>query len=380
MRNGLASAIFGASLVAGCGPRRLPNVPPPTPVVIVIEVTATPLAPADLIFVWPDGAANELRALDEFGQTRFALPAGIRTADDAKMIAASDNRITTFDMRSGAATSAITQTARLALKAISPRGEWAVLQSSPSQMQVMDLRLARARLIQMEGNFAPLAISDNGRWLYLREQPSPANPDLFLLFRLDLMDDNAAPHPLQFNGGSGPASGEILESAYTPDAKQWLALMHDRANALVYAQMIDLNSGDVFNLYLPVTGAGDVAANGAYRLAMVNGGAAYAINLASGVATEIDTASRRVTKFARFASQPQAPSAKRILAAARGEVYFASGRNVWVYDTTRNIVGGPMSLEADVVGLAAPGDGRVMLALSDGSIQSVFGYTLLPRR
>lgn len=160
----LASVIFVAGLVAGCGPRRVPNVPPPTPVVIVIEVTVTPPAPADLIFVWPDGAADELRAVDELGQTRFALPAGLRTADGAKMISAAQNRIVSFDLRSGAATSAITQTSPLLLRAISPRGEWAVVQRPPGSMQVMDVRSGRARLIQMEGNFVPLAFSADGRW------------------------------------------------------------------------------------------------------------------------------------------------------------------------------------------------------------------------
>lgn len=372
-------SLFGLivmACLAGCALKRAPAPAPATPQVITIFVTVTPAAPTDVVFVQ---AGNQALAVDEQGETRFSLPAGLRAADGASTVAASAEGVFTYDMRSGAVTNAIRQTGLPSLRVIAPGGGWAALQNDPGDVLVLNMASGRARLIRLEGAFTPLAFSANGEWLYVREQPAPASPALFNVFRLHLADETAAPQRLTLTGDSAPASGHIVQSAYTPNGASWLALMRDPANALAYLQCIALDSGEVMNVYLPVTGA-DESANAAYRLVAGADGAAYAFNPASGVAAHIDTERRALATFARFTPPTRAATATPALAAAAdGEAWFAIGRTVWVYDSARAALGA-FSLPQDVIGLSAAGNNRALLVLADGSVTSLFGYTAQPAR
>lgn len=366
---------FALFFLAGCGPRRAPNQLPPTPQVIIIQVTATPLAPTDLIFVQGDGAGQGERVLDEQGQTLFQLPSGQKTADGTRLVSAQSDglntRITTHLARTGAVSSAITQTGRMTLAAISPNGDWAVMQTAPGQFRAVDTRRAISRAITLEGNFAPLAMSNDGRWLYARAAPSP---NVNMVFRFALNSEFASER-VRFKGEDAPDTGEEIQRAFAPSGHALVALMRDRASGQAYAQVFDLDTSDGLNLFLPLVGDGD--ADGAYRLVMGVAGRAYAINLADGVVTELDLERRQVTQFTRFTLPPAHTPSANFFAVADGEsVYFGSGRQIWAYDIARNAVGKPVTLAQNITALAAPGSGRAVLVLADGSVQVVFGYML----
>lgn len=366
---------FALFFLAGCGPRRAPNQLPPTPQVIIVQVTATPNAPTDLIFVPVDGVGQGERVLDEQGQTLFQLPSGQRTADGSQLVSAQSDglntRITTHMARTGAVSSAITQTGRMTLTAISPDGNWAVMQTAPGQFRAVDTHRAISRAITLEGNFALLAMSNDGRWLYARAAPSP-NENMVFRFALD---GEFASQRVRFKAEDAPDTGEEIQRAFVPSGHALVALMRDRASGQAYAQVLDLDTGEGLNLFLPLVGDGDT--DGAYRLVMGVSGRAYAINLADGVVAELDLERHQVTQFTRFTPPPaHNPNANFIEAADGESVYFGSGRQIWAYDIARNAVGKPMTLAQNIIGIAAPGDGRALLALADGSGQVVFGYML----
>jgi hypothetical protein len=158
------------------------------------------------------------------------------------------------------------------------------------------------------------------------------------------------------------------------DGRWLLTLYLDTRRSHAFVHALDLLKTQPRCIDLPSDGG--FARLRQYSLTLVPGGGhLLAANPALGVVAEIDLATHRVVKRARFAAarggQAAAQRGRASLLAAVSRngrtLYFSNGRSLWAYDAAYGVVRGPYATGDEIIGLGyGAGDRRLHVVRRDG--------------
>ena len=340
---------------------------------------------AKLLFVQPDGPAGRLIAYDtKRGRPVFTLPPGRASADGSTYAAAvpairhRSTVVARYITATGALAGTMGMPGRWRLAAISPGGAWAALSQRTARVTrvaILDLVFGkRVGLVRLRGNFEVETISADGRRLFLIEHLDARR---YLVRLYDLRARRLASEPLR-GGEDRLMAGYAWSGIGSRDGRWLLTLYLDTRRSHAFVHALDLVKTQPTCIDLPSSGR--FAQLRQYSLTLSpDGRRLIAANPALGVVAEIDLASRRVAKTARFTGATGGETAARrgrasLLAAVSRNgrtLYFSNGRLLWAYDAAYAVVRGPYATGSEIVGLGyGAGDRRLHVVRKDGLLVS----------
>lgn len=359
--------------------------------------------PVELFFVRPEGAKGRLIAYDmSKGQERFALPAGMLSAYglhyyavvyDAFVSKPGSTQLEAFDPRTGELEHSFTLSGEWALSSVSPLGRWVALTRIPGEdekqawaeanqwktdIQIVDADNGEtAHILSLDGNFEVETMSAAGDSLFLVQHLPAVDPDHYLIRLYDLSAEKLVADPLRSKGSDEVMAGLAWEGLASPDGRWLLTLYLSTRRNVAFIHTLDLRDKFPVCIDLP-SGSGDFDQLKHYTLALSpDGQKVYATNALLGVVVEVSLNTLNVTRVAEFDPRtsatsgydPQAPTGRSIVSKDGRMLYFASGTDVWAYNTQSRKVSGPYAIDARILGLGLNGDDqRLYVASADRSL------------
>lgn len=301
------------------------------------------------------------------GRLRFALPAGVASADGRRYVTAARGRGRTalriLDARTGRGIGARTVAGGWNLGGVSGNGQWIALvrpRRGATAVRLVDARTGAARGFELRGWFDVDAVANDGRRVFLIQYVKSG----YLIRFYDVGRRQLAVRVLTERGE--PMQGTAWGAVASPDGRRVLTLYLRGRAAEVHA--LDLARGTAVCIDLPRATVGELRA---YTLALAPGGTTlYAANPALGVVATVDLARLHVTRVVRFHPLGRVDTAARGAAVAHDgrTVYFAAGDGVYAYDAAYRRVRGPYRLGGGVAGVAfGRADRYLRVVRRDGS-------------
>jgi len=336
-----------------------------------------------LLFVQPAGARGPMQAYDtSTGRRRFALPAGVASADGRWFYAAAARagatRLRRFDVPSGRAVHAFSLRGRWALAGVSPSGRWLALSRQGGRplrttVAVVDAVNGRpAHRLTLRGDFEVETVSTDGKRLFLVEHLRSAGSPRYLVRLFDLSRERLRVRPLRAAGDDRVMAGYAWSGIASPDGRWLLTLYLNTLRSRAFVHALDLNRSSPLCIDLP-SGRGALAQLKRYALILSpDGQTLYAANAALGAVAEIDLRTRRVVRTARFApggvqAAPHPSTLGGTISRDGRTLYFSGGRDLWAYDTRAGRVRGPYASGGPLVGFGFGNrDRRVHALRADG--------------
>ena len=338
---------------------------------------------AKFLFVQPDGPAGRVVAYDtKSGSVMFALPPGRVSADGRTHVAAYPRArhgatiLTRYVVATGRLVRALEVPDLWALAAVSPTGRWAAMaRRAGRHTSVALVDLVRARVVgrvRMRGNFEVETISADGTRLFLIQHLDGRR---YLVRLYDFRARRLASEPLR-GGDDRLMAGYAWSGIGSRDGRWLLTLYLDTRRSHAFVHALDLVRTQPRCIDLPSEGGFSRLRQ--YSLTLVpRGGHLLAANPALGVVAEIDLATHKVVRRARFTPAAGGEGAARrgrasLLAAVSRNgrtLYFSNGRLLWAYDAAYGVVRGPYATGREIVGLGyGAGDRRLHVVREDGAM------------
>lgn len=321
--------------------------------------------PSELFAVRPAGGYGPLEAFDmRDGGKRFALPAGMASADGRRFFAASGAALRAFDPSTGRLVRTYRLGERFAVAAVSQNGRYVVLERG-TQLGVLDTVAGRtARRLRLPASFDVDAISPEGDKLFLIQHYASGRYDVRLY---DLAAGRLQAGALREKGETEQMAGVPWSRVPTPDGSWLLTLYLNTREHEAFVHTLNLRQGYPVCIDLP--SARSLEQLKTYSLTLApDGYTVYAANPALGVVAQIDLNELRVVGSWNFPAKQGGRTAAGALS-PDGTLTFASGRDLWAFDPVTTVVRGPYRAGADVAGLAYSSDGkRVYAARTDGRV------------
>lgn len=339
--------------------------------------TATIALPgADVLPVRTNGSTGPLTGYDlASGRARFALPAGLLSADGRRFLSARtgpvDTTLQRYDARTGRLAAVWSIHGRWWPTGLSADGHWLALKLTQkgrvktTTLGIVDtLRGDLRRTITLRGNLQAEAVSRDAQRLFLVHY-------LRRGYRVESLDV-ATRRLAVLRAKTDPAiMGGIAWSAVPSVDGRWLLTLYlDPTAEGAAIHTLDLVRNRAICVDLP---SGDFQSMTAYALVPSRDGLVYAANPQLGVVATVDLRTLRVVSKVRFQpgsvqnSLTSGPTGA--LSPSWQTLYFSSGRGLWAYDTVAAKVRGPYATYGRVAGLGFTPDGkRLRVVRVDGRV------------
>jgi hypothetical protein len=285
------------------------------------------------------------------GRLRFALPAGVASADGRRYVTAARRRGRTalliLDARTGRGIGARAVAGGWNLGGVSGNGRWIALvrpRRDATAVRLVDAGTGAARAFELPGRFDVDAVANDGRRVFLIQYLK----DGYLIRLYDLGRRQLAVRVLTERGE--PMQGTAWGAVASPDGRRVMTLYLRGRAAEVHT--LDLARGTAVCIDLP---HGTLDELRSYTLALAPGGTTlYAANPTRGVVATVSLGRLRVTRVVHFHPLARVDTASRGAAVAHGgrTVYFAAAGGVYAYDAAYRRVRGPYGLGGGIAGLA----------------------------
>lgn len=335
-----------------------------------------------LLYVQPAGVGGPVHAYDTASGGRvFSLPAGITSADGRSHVVAREFRLGTVVSRMGvgeppSVRKSVLVDGRWRVAGVSPNGRFAALARQSRDRRstdatIVDLTRERiARRLDLRGDFEVETVSNDGRRLFLIEHLA-ASKTKYLVRLFDLSRNRLATKTLRGKGEPSVMAGYAWSGVGSPDGRWLLTLYLNSDRKLAFVHALDLVTSIPTCIFLP--GRGSFASLKGYSLTLSpDGGKLYAANTALGVISEIDLATRKVVRTARFARGARAgtgPTMTGTISRTGRMLYFSGGRDLFAYDAAYGVVRGPYPTGGRLTGYGfGLGDRRVHALRADGGM------------
>jgi hypothetical protein len=301
------------------------------------------------------------------GRRRFALSAGIASADGRRYVVALRRRHTTvlhlYDPRTGQFDGVRRVAGGWNLGAVSGNGRWVGLfrpARRATDIRLFDVVRDDAQTFRLRGWFDLDALANDGRRVFLVQYVRAG----YLIRFYDLARRQLAARVLTERGE--PMAGIAWGAVASPDGRRLMTLyLRDDRAAEVHT--LDLARGTAVCIDLP---RGKPAALHAYTLALApDRRTLYAANPALGVVATVDLQNLRVVRVTRFGPQGGGDPAWRGAAVSHDgrTVYFAAGRTLYAYDAAYRRVRGGYDVGGAVAGIGfGPHDRTLRVVRRDG--------------
>jgi len=311
----------------------------------------------------------------------FSLPAGITSANGRSHVTAKGYGFGTVvsRLRVGNATVAgsVLVDGRWQLAGVAPNGRFAALARQARDRRATDVTiidLTRDRVVHrldLPGDFEVETISNDGQRLFLIERLASKTKYLVRLF--DLSGNRLATKPLRGKGEPSVMAGYAWSGVGSPDGRWLLTLYLNSERKLAFVHALDLVTSKPTCIFLP--GRGSFSSLKGYSLTLSpDGRKLYAANTALGVLSEVDLATRKVVRTARFARAVRggnAPTMSGTISRSGRMLYFSGGRDLFAYDAAYGVVRGPYATRGRLSGFGfGLGDRRVHALRADGRMLS----------
>jgi hypothetical protein len=335
--------------------------------------------PAELFTVRSSFDLTSLVGYDANGGPRFVLPPGRSSADNTRYFSSALGRdgggtsIERYSPGTGRRLSTHVIPGRWTLGAVSASGRTLAVARharGTTLVRVLDADTAdtlHAR--KLDGVYTLDAVTDDGNKLFLIQHYRRGNYAVRALdfarnrlWTATLREKGVAEQPLMTGRAAGQVAsrdGTWLLTLYL-NTKEHKAFVHALNLRAAYAVCIDLPAG-----------GRSMGVLRDYSLTLAPGGDVYASNGALGVLARVDLRQQTVADLLHFASKQSDAGSWSASALSRNGrmLYFANGRSVWRYDTTRGTVRGPFFAPGPVLGFAFSRDGRKLFAArADGGV------------
>ena len=334
-----------------------------------------------LLYVQPAGAGGPVHAYDTTSGARvLALPAGITSADGRFHVTAQSRRpvtsVSRWRVADGAIAGSMFVDGRWLLAGVAPNGRFAGLarlarDGSRTIVAIVDLLRGRvAHRLDLDGNFEVETVSNDGRRLFLIEHVEGSETQ-YLVRLFDLSRNRLTTKPLRGQGEPSVMAGYAWSGVGSPDGRWLLTLYLNSARKLAFVHALDLVTSTPTCIFLP--GNGPFESLKGYSLTLSpNGRTLYAANTTLGALSEIDLATRRVTRTVRFARggrSGEGPTLTGTISRSGRMLFFSDGRDLWAYDAAYGVVRGPYRTGGRLQGFGLGlGDRRVHALRTDGRL------------
>jgi hypothetical protein len=294
------------------------------------------------------------------GHRRFALPAGVASADGRRFFSSVGSNLRLYDGQSGRLLDSWRRPGwRVA--GVSANGRVVALIRSSARTRRTRIALADGRgralrQIVLHGFFDVDGIANDGRRLFLIQYRQNG----YLVRAYDVARRALAERPLTEKGR--PMQGTAWNAVASPEGRYLLTLFL-RGDGDAEVHTLDLARGTAVCIDLP---GGDPYEVQQYALALApDGRTLYAADPALGVVVRVDLGTKRVVNVDRFVRDAGSGAQSSTAAVSRNgrTVYFASGRNLYAYDAAFGRIRGPYRMDALAVGVAFSSDGRRLLVV-----------------
>ncbi len=337
-----------------------------------------------LLYVQPAGVGGAVHAYDPDSGTRlFSLPAGISSADGGAHVTAEargrDTVVSRYRVADGSLLDWTVVAGRWRLAGVSPTGGFAALSKQSRERRRTDVVVVNnvtkrvAHRLSLRGNFEVETVSRDGKRLFLIEHlPSTGSPR-YSVRLFDLTRDRLASKPLRGAGEPSVMAGLAWSGIGSPDGRWLLTLYLNTGRNVAFVHALDLVRSSPLCIFLPSGGAFDALKRYGLTLSP-DGKRLYATNAAVGAVAEIDLATRKVVRTARFPAtrDRSGPTALTGTISRNGRtLYFSPGRDLWAYDAAFGVVRGPYRTGGAITGFGfGAGDRRVHALRADGRLVS----------
>jgi hypothetical protein len=357
----LAAAVLGLGAPSAAEACQCGGTPPE-----VSEPTST--SGAGLRAVRSSGPRGALVAYDlRDGRVRFALPAGIASADGKRYVVAARRRHTTtlglYDARAGRYLGARSIAGGWNLGAVSGNGRWVGLvrpARGATEVRLFDVLRNEAQSFTLRGWFDIDAVANDGRRVFLIQYVNAG----YLIRFYDLGRRQLATRVLTERGK--PMAGTAWGAVASPDGRRLMTL-YLRGDRAAEVHTLDLARGKAVCIDLP---RGSAAALRSYTLALgPDRRTLFAANPALGVVATLDLRTLRVVRVVRFHPRTTGDPASRAAAVSHDgrTIYFAAGRSLYAYDAAYRRVRGGYDVGGAVAGIGfGPGDWTLRVVRRDG--------------
>jgi hypothetical protein len=332
------------------------------------------------LYVQPAGAGGTVDAYDpETGQRIFSLPAGITSADGVSHLAAAtrshDTVVSRYRVADSTTESWMVVAGRWRLAGVSPDGRFAALARQTkvqprTHVTIVNVLTKRvAHRLDLRGDFEVETVSRDGKRLFLIQHLPGTGSPRYLVRLFDLSRDRLASRPLRGKGEPSVMAGLAWSGVGSPDGRWLLTLYLNTGRNVAFVHALDLVRSSPLCIFLPSGGAFDSLKRYGLTLSP-DGRRLYATNAAIGAVAEIDLATRKVVRTARFAASRSlsGPGSLTGTISRNGRtLYFSPGKDLWAYDTAYGVVRGPYRTGGAIAGFGfAVGDHRVHALRADG--------------
>lgn len=333
-----------------------------------------------LLFVQPKGVGGAVHAYDPAtGGMVFSLPPGITSADGNSHVTATGRRlrtvVTRFRVANATVASAMIIDGRRRLEGVSPNGRFAALTRRSAERRETDVAIVNlfarrvAHRLQLRGDFEVETISNDGERLFLIQRLDRTGSPRYLVRLFDLSRGRLATKPLRGAGEPSVMAGLAWSGVGSPDGRWLLTLYLNTDRNVAFVHALDLVRSSPLCIFLPSGGAFDTLKRYGLTLSP-DGRRLYATNAALGAVAEIDLATRKVVRTARFtpARSLSGPSSLTGTISNNGRtLYFSPGKDLWAYDSAYGVVRGPYRTEGPITGFGFGVENRRVHALrADG--------------
>ena len=337
-------------------------------------------AGTQFLYVQPAGVGGAVDAYDPASGARiFSLPPGITSADGGSHVSAEARLRTTVISRYRVADArplpAMVVSGRWRLAGVSPTGGFAALAKQSGDRRRTDVivvsTVARriVHRLRLRGDFEVDTVSLDGKRLFLIEHLASTGTPRYSVRLFDLSRDRLVSKPLRGKGEPGVMAGLAWSGVGSPDGRWLLTLYLNTGRNVAFVHALDLVRSSPLCIFLPSAGAFDTLKRYGLTLSP-DGRRLYATNAALGAVAEIDLATRKVVRTARFAATRNlsGPGSLTGTISRNGRtLYFSPGRDLWAYDTAYGVVRGPYRTGGAIAGFGfAAGDRRVHALRADG--------------
>ena len=337
-------------------------------------------AGTQFLYVQPTGVGGAVDAYDpDSGRRVFSLPPGITSSDGYSHVTAATYRHGTVVSRLRVADATVVSTmivkGRWQLAGVSPDGRFAALVRQPVDRRRTDVTIVNnpagrvVHRLELRGDFEVDTVSRDGKRLFLIQHLGSTGAPRYSVRLFDLSHDRLASKPLRGPGEPGVMAGLAWSGVGSPDGRWLLTLYLNTARNVAFVHALDLVRSSPLCIFLPSGGGFDKLKRYGLTLSP-DGRRLYATNAALGAVAEIDLATRKVVRTARFAATRKVagPSSLTGTISRNGRtLYFSPGRDLWAYDTAYGVVRGPYRTGGAVAGFGfAAGDRRVHALRADG--------------
>ena len=356
----LAAAVLGLGAPSAAEACQCGGPPPET-----YEPTSTIAGGVLAVRSW--GLRGPLVAYDlRRGSKRFALPAGIASADGRRYVVSVRRRHSTalrlYDPRSGRYLGVRRVGGGWSLGGVSGNGRWVGLfrpARGATDMRLFDVVRGEAQSFTLKGWFDIDGVANDGRRVFLIQYVRAG----YLIRFYDLGRRQLAARVLTERGE--PMAGIAWGAVASPDGRRLMTL-YLRGDRAAEVHTLDLQRGTAVCIDLP---RGTPAVLRAYTLALApDRRTLYAANPSLGVVATVDLRRLRVVRVVHFRPSATGDVSWRGAAVSHDgrTVYFAAGRALYAYDAAYRRVRGAYDVGAAVAGLGfGPGDRTLRVVTRD---------------